>query len=221
MFAQVRQLNVGSGTAYDHRSLIPRIFNTNISGNSSAIQAASGSSIFIRNSIVDGQLNTILAGGQISPGLDFQSNGSNHFTDPAVADSSAGLKVGDQLVFADELFANFRDSGLSPTGTRGSSQLEVRGGLLADNGGPTQTVALKNSPTNPALDNADPADAPLLDQRRFPRDATPDIGAFELGPTTLPPLAEGVRVPDAAINGVPRGALTLTGGAGCGDQLRR
>lgn len=43
-------------------------------------------------------------------------------------------------------------------------------------------------------------------------DILPDIGMFEQGPTTLPVLVEGVPVPDAAINGVPRRALTLTDG---------
>ena len=163
-----------------------------MTGNSGAISQDSDSSLFLRNSIIDGRLGS---------GLDFQSNNANIFTDPAAFEGSPGSHAGDRLAVADDLFARV-----------GYLSVGVRGGLLADNGGPTQTVALKNSPTNPALDNADPADAPLLDQRGFPRDATPDIGSFELGPTTLPPLAEGVRVPDAVINGVPRSALTLTGG---------
>jgi len=53
-------------------------------------------------------------------------------------------------------------------------------GVLADNGGPTLTVALLDDPANPAVDAADPDLAPLLDQRGFLRDPTPDIGAFEV-----------------------------------------
>ena len=48
-------------------------------------------------------------------------------------------------------------------------------GLLADNGGPTQTHAL--APSSPAID-AGPPDAPPTDQRGVPR--SPDIGAYEL-----------------------------------------
>ena len=65
------------------------------------------------------------------------------------------------------------------------------GGLLADNGGPTQTIALRDAPDNPALGGADPADAPATDQRGVARpqpDGTnPDIGAFELDQTAVPP----------------------------------
>jgi CSLREA domain-containing protein len=49
-------------------------------------------------------------------------------------------------------------------------------GLLADNGGPTDTIALKNS--SPAI-NAAGDGSPARDQRGQVRDATPDIGAFE------------------------------------------
>ena len=93
-------------------------------------------------------------------------------------------------------------------------------GVLADNGGPTQTVALLDDPANPALDAADPAYAPVTDQRGFLRDATPDIGAFELGAPlpplppapALPPLAEKVPLADADILGAPRSLLTLVAG---------
>ncbi len=94
----------------------------------------------------------------------------------------------------------------------------IRAGVAADNGGPTPTVALLDDPANPALDAADPRAAPPTDQRGFARDATPDIGAFELDagpptpPDTLPPLAEKVPLADADIVGAPRSFLTLTGG---------
>jgi hypothetical protein len=153
-----------------------------------SLYAGNGSTVRLSNTIVDGSIVGTIA-----------SNGANTFRDAVVT----GAVAGDQLnVAAEDVFATTRE-----IGTTG-----IRSGVLADNGGPTHTVALLNSPDNPALDAADAADAPLFDQRGVPRDATPDIGAFELGPTTLPPLAEGVPVLDEAINGVPREALTLTGG---------
>ena len=63
-------------------------------------------------------------------------------------------------------------------------------GGLADNGGPTQTIALRDAADNPALGGADPATAPATDQRGVarpqPAGTNPDIGAFELDqPSTL------------------------------------
>jgi hypothetical protein len=64
------------------------------------------------------------------------------------------------------------------------------GGLLADNGGPVQTVALKNDPLNPALDAGDDSLDPATDARGRGRfdfaDVAnnganiSDLGAFEL-----------------------------------------
>lgn len=48
----------------------------------------------------------------------------------------------------------------------------------AMNGGPTATMALPGS--SPAVDAGVSAGAPIIDQRRFPRDAQIDIGAFEI-----------------------------------------
>jgi hypothetical protein len=56
-------------------------------------------------------------------------------------------------------------------------------GPLADNGGPTQTMALPAG--SPALDAADAALAPATDQRGLARDPQPDIGAFEAQKPTL------------------------------------
>jgi hypothetical protein len=58
---------------------------------------------------------------------------------------------------------------------------------LADNGGPTQTIALTDSPTNPAIDKGHAATcgaAPVsgLDQRGLLRTPPCDIGAYELQP---------------------------------------
>jgi len=66
-------------------------------------------------------------------------------------------------------------------------------GELADNGGPTPTIALLDSPDNPAIDGADPARAPATDQRGEGRQRAPDIGAFELH-NNLPPQAVDVTL---------------------------
>jgi hypothetical protein len=83
------------------------------------------------------------------------------------------------------------------TATIGNSIVGIPAGLtladildpagLADNGGPTQTIALTDAPTNPAIDNghaATCAAAPVsgLDQRGQPRTPPCDIGAYELQP---------------------------------------
>jgi hypothetical protein len=67
------------------------------------------------------------------------------------------------------------------TGTGSMNNTDSRIGPLANNGGPTLTMALL--PGSPAIDAADPAAAPAIDQRGFPRPAGAalDIGAFEYG----------------------------------------
>jgi hypothetical protein len=59
---------------------------------------------------------------------------------------------------------------------------------LAENGGPTLTMALL--PGSPAIDAADTAVAPTVDQRGFPRPAgtAADIGAYEYG-SVMPTLS--------------------------------
>jgi hypothetical protein len=85
--------------------------------------------------------------------------------------------------------------------------------VVTDNGGPTPTMALLVTPDNPALEAADPAVAPELDQRGFSRVGAPDVGSFEAGDDDgggldgLPPLAEKVAVDPSLINGVDAGLL--------------
>ena len=50
---------------------------------------------------------------------------------------------------------------------------------LAENGAPTETMALK--PRSPAIDHASKKSSPKRDQRGFKRDGKPDIGAYEFG----------------------------------------
>jgi hypothetical protein len=53
----------------------------------------------------------------------------------------------------------------------------VFAGVLADNGGPTRTIAIRAD--GPAAGAADPASATAFDQRGEARDDAPDLGAFE------------------------------------------
>ena len=64
-----------------------------------------------------------------------------------------------------------------------------------------------NTLANPALDAADPADAPPFDQRGLPRDATPDIGSFELEGT--PPSSDLVVTTLADVVDATDGVLSL------------
>ena len=56
-------------------------------------------------------------------------------------------------------------------------------GSLANNGGPTLTVALLSG--SPAINHGDPA-APSRDQRYYTRSGVPDIGVFEFGGALAP-----------------------------------
>lgn len=69
------------------------------------------------------------------------------------------------------------------TGWIGTDQLNANAALatLADNGGPTQTLALL--PGSDAIDTGVSAGAPSEDQRGYTRDASVDAGAYEFGAT--------------------------------------
>ncbi len=127
------------------------------------IWAGNGSNVRVVNSLVDDDVV-----GQIF------SNGANTFRDATVAGAIAGDRLG---VAAETLFAVTRDLGGG-----------VRAGVLADNGGPTPTVALRGAADNPAIGGAEVRFAPATDQRGVPRDAAPDIGAYERD-TAVPTVA--------------------------------
>ena len=88
-------------------------------------------------------------------------------------------------------------------------------GGLADNGGPTQTIALRDAADNPALGRADPATAPATDQRGVarpePEGTNPDIGAFELEQSNPepPPVGATFIVTTTSDVSADDGVLTL------------
>jgi CSLREA domain-containing protein len=73
-------------------------------------------------------------------------------------------------------------------------------GVLAANGGPTDTHALL--PGSPATDAGDPAVCPAADQRGMARQGRCDIGAYELAPPAASTLeAGGVSATGATLQG--------------------
>jgi hypothetical protein len=80
------------------------------------------------------------------------------------------------------------DGTCSFTGIGSMSNTDPKIGPLADNGGPTLTMALL--PGSPAIDAGNTSVAPATDQRGFPRPAglAADIGAFEYG-SVMPTIA--------------------------------
>jgi hypothetical protein len=95
---------------------------------------------------------------------------------------------------------------------------------LQDNGGPTDTRALRpggpDQDPSPAIDAAVPAGAPPTDQRGYLRYGPPDIGAYELnGPAPLAPVNTSLTPSSGASEPlVPRLFTTrYTDGNGVGD----
>jgi CSLREA domain-containing protein len=99
--------------------------------------------------------NTIVAKGKATTGPN---------CDAAVKSSNHSLEDQDTCGFAGK-------------GDRVNTNPKVRN--LAQNGGPTDTIALKKD--SPAIDHASKKSSPRRDQRGFKRDGKPDIGAYEFG----------------------------------------
>jgi len=98
----------------------------------------------------------------------------------------------------------------SNTPAGGDSFTDPEFGPLADNGGPTLTMALL--PGSPAIDAGNTSLAPVTDQRGFPRPAglAADIGAFEYGSV----------MPTLAISPTGTSGLTLLGSGNAGQWCR-
>jgi hypothetical protein len=95
-------------------------------------------------------------------------NGANSNVYGAITDAGHNISSDASANFNSGTSFNFTDPRLEP---------------LADNGGPTLTMALRSN--SPAIDFGDSLNAPATDQRGFPRPSGNgvDIGAFERGAT--------------------------------------
>jgi predicted outer membrane repeat protein len=157
----------GGGIYTEYDQAVVRITNCTFSGNS----AGSGGGIYCQGDTTVTVGNTIFKSGasgeNIYNAAHFVSAGHNLSNDAAGGDNGTG------------------PGGLlnQPGDIRNTNpQL----GPLADNGGPTKTLALLAN--SPAIDAGNDAIAPPRDQRGYLRNGASDIGAFEFGgiiPATL------------------------------------
>ena len=155
----------GIYTEYDQAAV--RITNCTFSGNS----AGSGGGIYCQGDTTVTVGNTIFKSGasgeNIYNAAHFVSAGHNLSNDAAGGDNGVGP-----------------GGLLNQPGDIRNTNPQI--GPLADNGGPTKTMALL--PNSPAIDAGNDANAPPRDQRGYLRNGTSDIGAFEFGgfnPTAL------------------------------------
>ena len=147
------------------------VTNTTITGND-GYGVVNNGELRLDNSIVSGNLN----------GVEYL-HGPRTYFDGTIVSGNAGTNIRKAdsfpvkgLVFTsagpEDIFA-----GIDPL---------TGGGLLADNGGPVRTVALKAGASNPALDSGDPTLAPATDARDVARWKSVDVGAFEFSPAHFP-----------------------------------
>ncbi|MDT9313681.1 choice-of-anchor Q domain-containing protein, partial [Limnospira sp. Paracas R14] len=137
------------------------LHNSTLSGNAAGTNAVGGG-IFNAGSVV--VHNTILAGNTAA-------GAQRDFAGTAATGSHNLFGIGGQSGFVNGVDGNLVGTLATP--------LDPRLGPLADNGGPTQTLALL--PDSPALFAADAFAVLASDQRGIvrPQGVAPDIGAFE------------------------------------------
>ncbi|MEZ5847114.1 MAG: CSLREA domain-containing protein [Geminicoccaceae bacterium] len=178
-------------------------------------------SLAITNSTIDvnSLLGTPIASG-IALGEDVEATlnqvtivgaGPTDGTEPTFGmkiDDGATVSLSNSIIAGDHDQAVAGDLAVDINNIKGDVAVDVlfETGELADNGGPTPTIALRDDPSNPAIGGADPDTTLAVDQRGLQRDSAPDIGAFEAGgaePGTdsFPQLVEKQTVPIDEING--------------------
>ncbi len=199
--------NGGSGTASIYNSTVAQNFFTGLNDDyGGGVSNVGDGLLVIVNSTVYGNQSDLCAGGiyvagamtvishSTISGNESACGGDGVFIDGAkpvflrntiVAGNSSGDISGTLASSGYNLVADSADaSGFAPTDILDVDPLL---GPLADNGGPTLTMALL--PSSPAIDAGDNADAPEWDQRGpgFPRivNGTIDIGAFEVQSSTV------------------------------------
>ena len=168
--------------------------NTGNNGGAIAFLGASGGSL--TNVTISGNTGTLTGGGLWTDTpitvnnstftLNNTINGGGIFANVATVTISNTIVSGNTASSAnDDVVGSFSSDGFNLIEVVGAATgfgsdltgVSANLGVLADNGGPTQTHALLVGSL--AIDAGTATGAPTVDQRGFTRDATPDIGAFE------------------------------------------
>ncbi len=174
-----------------------------------------GGSVTITNSTLSGNVAT--DGGSFNGGGIINFDTDDGFGDmklrativansPSGGDCSGGYIEDDGYNIDDDGTCRFTGTSISD-----SSTLDGTLGPLANNGGPTETIALLTS--SPALAQVPAPDCPATDQRGDARGVPCDIGAYEAGQVSPQAIAFTSIIPtNAAVSGSPY-TVTATGGA--------
>jgi CSLREA domain-containing protein len=161
----------GGGLNNDEGTTTATLQNVTVTGNTADADAdgsGNGGGIDQDGDPVDSQvtLNSTIVAGNTDASTDAEA--------PDCADVIAS--TGHNLI-GDDTGCDFSAAAGDLVGT-GTAPIDPMLGPLALNGGTTPNHELLAG--SPAIDAGDPAAAPPIDQRGFPRDALPDIGAFEV-----------------------------------------
>lgn len=200
------------------------INSSTISGNATGGPGAgiynSGSVLAVTNSTFSGNP----AGGSI-----FNASGTLTVTNSTISGNQAAIFANGTETLVNSIVAGNTVENVGTIETTTSSIIGVPVGLtladilvpggLADNGGPTQTIALALVSGNPAIDTGNAATcaaAPVssVDQRGYTRPTACDIGAYEAQPPTVAAHAD-VTAPATSAAGA---VVTYTPPAGTDEQ---
>ncbi|WP_435005355.1 DUF4214 domain-containing protein [Tundrisphaera lichenicola] len=171
-------------------------------GNAGSAGRGSGGAVFVRNGTLDATFVTFTANTAAEGGTDVYVL-SDGVANQAIATLKNSILGQDTSTIVTDFFATTNNSGtaanlaastnnlvtLNGTGANGLPPGSIVAGTspnfavagLADNGGPTRTIALTSASTS-ALAIATTDTGISTDQRGVARANTPDIGAFELTP---------------------------------------
>ena len=203
------------GGIYDFSTL--SVSNSTFAGNTSrewgGALFANGGPVTISNStFVDNTAQRVLGGG-------VSSMGEVELSGDIFASDSGGDCWGYGLADNGYNIDDDGSCGFQLPSISDYSTLKLSLGSLADNGGPTETIALL--PGDPGIGYEPAADCPTTDQRGYTRPTPCDVGAYDTsGTAPAQPPAATPEVPAAPLLPVT-GGLVLSGGVWIGRRRHR
>jgi hypothetical protein len=180
--------------------------NGGAGGMGGAFYGSAGTFIF-KNSILAGNSYTPTVANAGAPGSQIMGNSGIY---GLMGANGAGHDVYGNVITAGFNLVGKKDNSNFVNGVNNDicgtipSPVVAQFGILSDNGGPTKTVNIAIN--SPGRDNADPANAPLFDQRGMSRNGILDRGAYEYYTPILSVSYDG-NITEGAENGE---VITLT-----------